>query len=375
MAKCLISLARRARFGHTTFAFGEKNGHLRRRSPEYAAVRYHILESLHNFDFILCFNTLRYAAIFTRTASVVLPRKQQFGAMVRMARLTKCVVDAAEKQSSDYIIWDDELPGFGLRVFRSGKRSYLRHRERCHREECPVHGVRKPADRVKTRRLSEEEYRVLGKILRAAATEDRFKLVEPIIRFLMLTGCRRSECVKLKWTEVDGENSCLRLRDTKEGASVRPIGLPALDVLEAQEVGEPGKVVFRGTEEGKPLIGFPKLWRKLFKGTSLQDVTPHVLRHSFASVGNDLGFTEATIAALMGHSKGTVTSRYIHAIDASLVMAADTVAGYINGLLQGVEFKRTSYALDRAAREATLARLFSQPEAKMDVDAAPRIAA
>src|SRR5215813_2456469 len=148
MAKCLISLARRARFGHTTFAFGEKNGHLRRRSPEYAAVRYHILESLHNFDFILCFNTLRYAAIFTRTASVVLPRKQQFGAMVRMARLTKCVVDAAEKQSSDYIIWDDELPGFGLRVFRSGQRSYLvqyRADGRTRRYTIGIHGVWTPA--------------------------------------------------------------------------------------------------------------------------------------------------------------------------------------------------------------------------------------
>lgn len=35
----------------------------------------------------------------------------------------------------------------------------------------------------------------------------------------------------------------------------------------------------------------------------LSDVTPHVLRHSFASIANDLGFTEVTIAALVGHSK------------------------------------------------------------------------
>jgi hypothetical protein len=29
-------------------------------------------------------------------------------------------------------------------------------------------------------------------------------------------------------------------------------------------------------------------------------VTPHVLRHSFASIASDLGFTEVTIAALVG---------------------------------------------------------------------------
>lgn len=89
-----------------------------------------------------------------------------------------------------------------------------------------------------------------------------------------------------------------------------------------------------------------------------QPTTPHVLRHSFASVANDLGFTETTIAALVGHSRGTITSRYIHTVDTALVMAADAVAGYIGGLLDGVEFKRTSYALDRGSRQAAMARLF-----------------
>ncbi len=42
-----------------------------------------------------------------------------------MAKLSKRVVDQAEPGAADYFIWDDELPGFGLRVFRSGKRSYL----------------------------------------------------------------------------------------------------------------------------------------------------------------------------------------------------------------------------------------------------------
>jgi site-specific recombinase XerD len=53
----------------------------------------------------------------------------------------------------------------------------------------------------------------------------------------------------------------------------------------------------------------------------------HVLRHSFASIANDLGFTEVTIAALVGHAKGSVTSKYIDTLDTALIMAADTIPG------------------------------------------------
>jgi hypothetical protein len=35
----------------------------------------------------------------------------------------------------------------------------------------------------------------------------------------------------------------------------------------------------------------------------------------------------------------------------------DTVSGYIQGLLDGIEFKQTAYALDRDSRKAALARL------------------
>ena len=56
-------------------------------------------------------------------------------------------------------------------------------------------------------------------------------------------------------------------------------------------------------------------------------------------------------------------------------MAADTVAGYIQGFLDGKKFRRTTYALDRASREAALARLLEQSVFAEDNEVRQRIAA
>jgi integrase len=75
------------------------------------------------------------------------------------------------------------------------------------------------------------------------------------------------------------------------------------------------------------MTGFPKLWARIAKKGELPaDVTPHTLRHSFASLAGDLGFSEPTIAALVGHKGHGITSLYVHAADAVLLAAADAVA-------------------------------------------------
>jgi integrase len=74
------------------------------------------------------------------------------------------------------------------------------------------------------------------------------------------------------------------------------------------------------------MLGFPRLWARIAKlGELPSDVTPHVLRHSFASLAGDLGYSEPTIAALVGHKGHSIRSRYVPA-DAVLLAAADAVA-------------------------------------------------
>lgn len=228
----------------------------------------------------------------------------------------------------------------------------------------PAHGLKKPKDNVRTRRLTEAEYHLLGEILRTAAQTEKYAMTVDIIRQIAMTGCRRTEMIRLMRTEVDAAGSCLRLIDSKEGASIRPIGLPVIEYLEKRCKGLTGTYVFPGQEEDNAFGSFPNHWEQIFKDTALSDVTPHVLRHSFASIANDLGFTEVTIAALVGHSKGTVTSKYIHSLDTALIMAADTISGYVQGLLDGVAFKQTAYALDRDSRKAALARFLQSAAAE-----------
>ena len=73
----------------------------------------------------------------------------------------------------------------------------------------------------------------------------------------------------------------------------------------------------------------PKALARACAEARLDGITPHVLRHTFAATAAGLGFSELTIAGLLGHRVAGVTSRYAHVPDAALVAAADSVAARI----------------------------------------------
>ena len=146
----------------------------------------------------------------------------------------------------------------------------------------------------------------------------------------------------------------------KRGLSDTLLTTAVVEYLEQRRIDDIGTYVFPGQGADNAFGSFPNHWKTIFEESPLSDVTPQVLRHSFANIANDLGFTEVTIAVLVGHAKGSVTSKYIHTLDTALIMAADTISGYIQGLLDGIEFKQTAYALDRDSRKAALARFLKR---------------
>jgi len=227
----------------------------------------------------------------------------------------------------------------------------------------PAHGIKKPKYEVRERRLTEAEYGILGQLLTEAKKNEQFWPSTDIIRQIALTGCRRSEIINLKWCDVDLDGSCLRLSDSKEGKSIRPVGLPVIEFLEAEHQAATGSYVFPGYGADTAFGGFPRQWNQLLSDTPLEGVTAHVLRHSFASIGNDLGFTEITIAALLGHAKGSITSKYIHVLDATLITAADMISGYVDALLKGARFQESAYSLDRTTRKNTMSEFLAGREA------------
>jgi integrase len=197
----------------------------------------------------------------------------------------------------------------------------------------PAKGVRRLASAPRDRRLSRAEIQRFGETMREAARDGEHPTGLAAIRFLLLTGFRRMEGLGMQRPWLDEEEGAVRFPDTKSGAQTRVIGQAAVDLLLAQPQTKSPFFFPADWGEGH-FIGVVRVLDRICERAKIADVTPHTLRHTFASLAGDLGFSELTIAALLGHASRGVTQRYVH-IDEALRMAADRVAEEMADILDG----------------------------------------
>ncbi len=202
------------------------------------------------------------------------------------------------------------------------------------RADNPAHGVERFADRQRDRRLSDDEYAALGVALRQGEAEGIWPAAIAAARFLALTGWRSGEALGLRWSEVDVARRTATLSDTKTGRSIRPLAHAACDVLGILPRSGNDRVFPASRGDAETVLHFKKFWPRLAKlGGLPAEITPHVLRHSLTSLAADLGYSEPTIAALVGHKGRSITSRYVHSADKVLLAAADAVANRMMELM------------------------------------------
>ncbi|MHB8887133.1 MAG: tyrosine-type recombinase/integrase [Methylovirgula sp.] len=206
----------------------------------------------------------------------------------------------------------------------------------------PVHGVRRDPDKKRSVTLSAEQYRALGEALENATEVWQAK---SSVRLIALTGCRKSEIIRLRWSEVNFETECLATRKSKTGASIRPLGKSALGLLKEVSKNSSGEFVFPGIRKADtPYGGLPKAWSKIAKSAGFESVTLHGLRHAFGNTADNLGLTVPMVGALLGHSNSTIPSmrgmpisqttlNYIHKNCPELFVAANKVTQRIADMM------------------------------------------
>ncbi|MGH7123422.1 MAG: tyrosine-type recombinase/integrase [Stellaceae bacterium] len=204
-----------------------------------------------------------------------------------------------------------------------------------HITENPAHGVPKFEEGRQRRYLTIEEIAALGDAMRQAGAVGESATGLAAIRLLLMTGLRRMEALALPREWIDRRARCIRFGDTKTGAQLRPIGAAAIGLIDDQAEREGCRYLFPAVHGDSHLVGVPRILARLCEAAGLEGVTVHVLRHSFGSVAAEMGYSELTIAGLLGHAVRGVTGRYAHVPDAALLAAADRVAARIRGALDG----------------------------------------
>jgi integrase len=127
-----------------------------------------------------------------------------------------------------------------------------------------------------------------------------------LFHFYLLTGCRRSEALNIKWTDI--KNGMLCINGTKTDKAVRTLPLYGQLKNLLKEIPHNSELLFP-YKVGRVYKNFCVIRSKL----KFQDFTIHDLRHTFATRCLESGISMKTVQKWLGHSKYDTTANiYSH---------------------------------------------------------------
>jgi integrase len=190
----------------------------------------------------------------------------------------------------------------------------------------PCNGVTKYKEKKKERFLDKDELQKLTNLLNIQQSLNADSAyVLGAIKMLIYTGCRKSEIFTLKWEDVQLDQSCIHLKDSKTGEKIVPLNDLSKSVLESIPRQPNNPYVFCGKKPGTHLTDVKKRWTKIRKMLGIEDVRMHDLRHTFASMAIKSGLGLYQVSKLLGHSNIQTTMRYAHIEKEELVKSAKVV--------------------------------------------------
>lgn len=161
------------------------------------------------------------------------------------------------------------------------------------------------------RALSKEE---VARLLEEADSSKTPLRDRAVLEVLYGSGLRVAELVALDWEDVDLEERWLRVLGKGDKERMVPMGRIEREALETwknfQE--KKGQAVFPG--EGTPRMTTRTVHRIVIRASrraGLSGVTPHVLRHSFATHMLEGGAPLRVLQELLGHESLVTTQRYL----------------------------------------------------------------
>lgn len=155
----------------------------------------------------------------------------------------------------------------------------------------------------------------------------------------MLTGARRGEVLNARWGQfcLDGHAPVwvLPASNTKQRRINRkPLSVQAVILLtEWRKECPPSNVgwVFPGKAPEQPRHDLKRPWSRIRKTAELGDFRFHDLRHDFASMAVQDGWSLSMIGQYLGHASLQTTQRYAHLQDDPLRAMAERVGAMAHG--------------------------------------------